>query len=160
VGALSAILVPLAVSTGVASAGEPDAPGLHNVSPGPQAPYHAVDIGPRGPGLVNHPLLVSVLGVLPDESERLSSAVPYGLSPAAVNGVYKLHPGGAGQIIMIVDAYHDPNALSDLNTFSSQYGLPTMHSCTSTVFTPGQAACFSQVQPQGGAAVDAGWVLE
>ena len=35
------------------------------------------------------------------------------------------HPGdGSGQTIAIVDAYDDPNAASDLNAFSTYYGLP------------------------------------
>ena len=43
-----------------------------------------------------------------------------GLSPSS--------GAGAGQIIAIVDAYHDPNALSDLNTFNAQYGYaPLLH---------------------------------
>ena len=32
---------------------------------------------------------------------------------------------GAGQTIYIVDAYHDATALSDLNAFSTKFGLPT-----------------------------------
>ena len=32
---------------------------------------------------------------------------------------------GAGQTIYLVDAYHDATALSDLNTFSTKFGLPT-----------------------------------
>ena len=32
---------------------------------------------------------------------------------------------GSGQTIAIVDAYDDPNALSDLNAFSTYFGLPT-----------------------------------
>jgi hypothetical protein len=32
---------------------------------------------------------------------------------------------GAGQTIAIVDAYNDPNIVSDLATFSTQFGLPT-----------------------------------
>jgi len=32
---------------------------------------------------------------------------------------------GAGQTIYLVDAYHDATALSDLNAFSSKFGLPT-----------------------------------
>lgn len=42
-----------------------------------------------------------------------------GSTPAALGG---------GQTIYIVDAYDNPNALSDLNLFSAKYGLPT---CTS-----------------------------
>ena len=32
---------------------------------------------------------------------------------------------GAGQTIYVVDAYHDATALSDLNAFSTKFGLPT-----------------------------------
>jgi len=32
---------------------------------------------------------------------------------------------GAGQTIYLIDAYHDATALSDLNTFSTRFGLPT-----------------------------------
>jgi len=43
---------------------------------------------------------------------------------------------GAGQTIYIVDAYHDATALSDLNAFSSRFGLPTC----SNVAIPATAA--------------------
>ncbi|MBC7663408.1 MAG: peptidase S53, partial [Caulobacter sp.] len=37
---------------------------------------------------------------------------------------------GAGQTIYLIDAYHDATALSDLNAFSTKFGLPT---CTNVV---------------------------
>jgi subtilase family serine protease len=40
---------------------------------------------------------------------------------------------GAGQTIYIVDAYHNPNAFSDLNTYSSRLNLP---GCTSVAIAP------------------------
>jgi len=40
---------------------------------------------------------------------------------------------GAGQTIYIVDANDNPNAASDLNTFSTNFGLPT---CTKVVLSP------------------------
>ena len=40
---------------------------------------------------------------------------------------------GAGQTIYIIDAYHDATALSDLNTFSTKFGLPT---CSSVAIAP------------------------
>lgn len=39
---------------------------------------------------------------------------------------------GAGQTIYLVDAYHDATALSDLNAFSTKFGLPT---CTKVAIT-------------------------
>lgn len=58
---------------------------------------------------------------------------------------------GAGQTIYIVDAYHDATALSDLNAFSTRFGLPT---CTNVAIAttaalplaaPPSACTFSQV---------------
>jgi hypothetical protein len=109
------------------------------------------------------PLKVKVLGRLPDGQPRFSAGSPTGLSPSAVAGVYRLSglsagsSDGSGQIIAIVDAYHDPNALSDLNRFNSQYGYPTLSRCSSL----SQAgACFEQADPQGTPSVNSGWVLE
>src|SRR5262249_51844593 len=56
---------------------------------------------------------------------------------------------GAGQTIAIVDAYDDPNVVSDLAAFSSAYGLP--------------AANISVVNQTGGSIkprADSGWALE
>ena len=69
------------------------------------------------------------------------SSTPYGLAPNQIRGAYGLGSytsgtlsngitfcglpaDGRGQTIAIVDAYDDPNAASDLNTFSSYFGLP------------------------------------
>src|SRR5260370_15063940 len=115
-------------------------------------------------GVAHPPLKIKVIGRLPDGKPKLANGTPTGLSPAAVSSVYSLSGlspssgAGAGQIIAIVDAFHDPNALSDLNTFSSQYGEPQLSACTSL----SQAgACFEQAEPASGTPrVNAGWVLE
>jgi len=46
----------------------------------------------------------------------------YGFNSIAFNGVAGT---GSGETIAIVDAYDDPNIQADLNTFDSQFGLPT-----------------------------------
>ena len=75
---------------------------------------------------------------------RSGSTTPLGLTPNQIRGAYGLGsytsgvlsngisfagiPGdGRGQTIAIVDAYDDPNAASDLNAFSSAFGLPTFN---------------------------------
>lgn len=58
----------------------------------------------------------------------------YGASPITFNGI---QGDGTGQTIVIVDAYDDPYALTDLNTFSSYYGLPTFVSGSATSTNPG-----------------------
>jgi kumamolisin len=51
---------------------------------------------------------------------QLVSTIVAGCNP---NTVIE-HPHGGSRTIAIVDAYDDPNAASDLSTFSSQFGLP------------------------------------
>jgi subtilase family serine protease len=86
-----------------------------------------------------------------------ASNAPTGLIPSDIRTAYSFSASltaGAGKTIAIVDAYHDPNALADLNTFSSQFGLPQ---CTTA------NPCFQQVDQRGGTkypSVDAGWALE
>ncbi|MBI3751758.1 MAG: S53 family peptidase [Chloroflexi bacterium] len=87
----------------------------------------------------------------------LTSTTPTGLSPATIKSVYNFPTAataGGGTTIAIVDAYDDPTAESDLNVFSSQYGLPA---CTTS------NGCFKKVNQTGGTAyprANAGWALE
>lgn len=122
----------------------------------------AVTPGASG-GTSSPPFRVKVIGRLPDGKPKLSRSSPAGLPPSAIQSVYSL-PGlspssgaGAGQIIAIVDAYHDPHALSDLNTFGAQYGYPQLSTCTSLSQS---GACFEQAGPQGTPRANSGWVLE
>ncbi len=109
------------------------------------------------------PLLIKSFGRLASGKLRFAATTPTGLSPSAVASVYHLSGlsaasgAGAGQIIAIVDAFHDPNALSDLNTWNSQYGYPALSTCTSLQQA---GACFEQADPQGTPTVNKGWVLE
>src|SRR5262245_392134 len=54
-----------------------------------------------------------------------AETAPKGYGPAQFRGAYGL-PASAStaQTIAIVDAYDDPNIASDLNAYSSQFGLP------------------------------------
>ena len=85
---------------------------------------------------------------------------PIGLTPNQVRGAYGLgtysssgvltNPvtfggivgDGSGQTIAIVDAYDDPNAISDLNAFSAYFGLP--------VFGGQGGPTFQQLDQYGG----------
>jgi subtilase family serine protease len=86
-----------------------------------------------------------------------ASTSPTGLSPAQIKGTYNYTTSataGTGKTIAIVDAYDDPTAESDLNTFSGKYGLPA---CTTA------NGCFTKVNQAGGSRMprtDAGWALE
>jgi subtilase family serine protease len=75
---------------------------------------------------------------------------PVGYSPTQIRhayGIDQLPNGGAGRTIAIIVPYGSPTIQSDLNTFSTQYGLPstTLHIINNNPSTT---------------AVDAGWALE
>jgi kumamolisin len=57
---------------------------------------------------------------------HLVSTIVAGCNPNTVTE----NPSGGSKLIAIVDAYDDPDAMSDLNTFSSQFGLPAVNSTT------------------------------
>jgi hypothetical protein len=83
------------------------------------------------------------------------SSIPTGLSPSMVQSAYGANQikfgnvtgNGAGQTIAIIDAYFDPNILSDLQKFDSQYGLQDPPS-------------FAQYVQNGFLPTDGGWSLE
>ncbi len=74
--------------------------------------------------------LLSASGLPEITASPLAQAVvnvsaPY--TPAEIRQAYgfsNISANGAGQTIAIVDAYDDPNILSDLKTFDSTFGLP------------------------------------
>jgi subtilase family serine protease len=107
-----------------------------------------------------HPLyqLVSTpSGVAP-----LASASPIGFSPAQISQAYGFNQikfngvtgDGSGQTIAIVDAYDDPNIQTDLDAFSTQYGLPT---------TASKQFTFTKENESGGSSMPAAstsWAIE
>jgi subtilase family serine protease len=118
----------------------------------------------HGSGVATPPFVVKVLGHLPDGKPKLSSGSPTGLPPSAVQSVYNLSGlspssgAGSGQIIAIVDAYDDPNSLSDLNTFNARYGYPSLSACTSLTQS---GSCFKVAYAQGSKPrANSGWALE
>ena len=89
---------------------------------------------------------------------RLTSTAPTGLSPATIESAYGFSTSssvGTNQTVAIVDAYDDPTAAADLNTFDAEYALPA---CTT------KNGCFTKVSQTGSTtrlpAANAGWALE
>jgi subtilase family serine protease len=83
------------------------------------------------------------LGVPDDCETPASMACIYGLTTQVagcpIHGTTALPDGGWGAIAL-VDAYDNPNAESDLNTFSAAFGLPactTANGCFSVVYASG-----------------------
>jgi subtilase family serine protease len=69
-------------------------------------------------------------------------AAPAGYGPSSLQSAYKLPSAtaGSGQRVYIVDAYDDPNAAADLNTYRAQFGLPA---CTTA------NGCFQKLNQNG-----------
>lgn len=97
-----------------------------------------------------------------------AAAKPVGYTPSQIRAAYGFDKltssNGSGQIIAIVDAYDDPTAASDLQTFISQYGLTQMNglpghpSCT---VAKGPHPCFQKVYAQKSMPrSNSGWALE
>ena len=108
-------------------------------------------------------------------ADAAGSSTPGGLSPNQVRGAYGMGsytgtvlsngvafsngqggqiPGdGRGQTIAIIDAYDDPNAASDLNAFSTYFGLPTFGGSGNPTFTKfnqrGQTTNLPGTDPNG-----------
>ncbi len=88
-----------------------------------------------------------------------ASATVVGLTPTQIRHFYGFdslacessNTCGSGQTVAIVDAFNDPNIQNDLNTFDTQFGLPT---CTTS------NGCFTIATPQGAPRTDRGWALE
>jgi subtilase family serine protease len=83
-----------------------------------------------------------------------ATLTPGGIAPATIKKAYNFPTAyeGAGQVIAIVDVGDNPNIESDLNVFSTQFGLPactTANGCLTKVFPGG-------TQPPA----DPGWVAE
>lgn len=92
-----------------------------------------------------------------------ASLLPQGYGPRQFTGAYNVSGTTAtNQIIAIVDAYDNPNALADLNYYSATFGIPGLSNCpvsSGTVSHP----CFQKVNQNGGSSypsVNAGWALE
>ena len=91
---------------------------------------------------------------------------PTGYSPGQIRHAYgfdRLTGDGRGQILGIVDAFDDPTAASDLQTFITTFsllgmnGLPNTPGCT---VATGPHPCFQKVFAQKKPRVDGGWALE
>jgi PQQ enzyme repeat/PQQ-like domain len=91
------------------------------------------------------------------EATAEDGVTPPGYSPAQMTAYLGLTGDGKGQTIAIVDAYNDPNIVSDAETFSQQYGLPGV--CGSGG-TPGDCFTLDVKQQSTSAGNDPGWAVE
>ncbi len=122
--------------------------------------YSPVCRGPASPGTAR-----CFSQVISDDkgNPEVSASLPYGYGPVQFHTAYNLPTStSVNQTIALVDAYDEPNMLSDLNTYSSVFGISGMASCPISSGTP-SAPCFQKVDENGGTSypgVDSGWAEE
>lgn len=101
--------------------------------------------------------------VVNEKGNPFATTGPVGYGPDQLSGAYNLYnASSSGRILAIVDAYDHPNIKSDLDTYSNQFGLPVLPTCTGAI-TASSETCFQKVDQNGGTtypATDAGWALE
>ena len=132
------------------------------------------------PDFIAYPALHAASSVNPDGG----STSPSGLTPYQIRGAYGLGqytwnsgtntgaltggitfgsssvPGtGTGETIAIVDPYNDPNALSDLNAFSSYYNLPGFNGANEPTFTQ-MGETVGASLPSNASPGPSGWAIE
>jgi subtilase family serine protease len=106
---------------------------------------HVVTNGAGKPIVSASPTAVSAYGPVQFQTA-------YGLTAAAA--------APTNEVIAIVDAFDDPNAKANLDTYSVNYGLPVLPMCSG----PSGAGCFRKVNQTGASSplptADTGWGLE
>jgi Subtilase family len=96
---------------------------------------------PRGVRAKRAPLTKSARDNSPAGPAFEGSGVEGGFSPSDLRSAYKIPAtGGSSQTVAIVDAYNDPNAESDLNTYRAHYGIAA---CTAA------SGCFKKINQKG-----------
>src|SRR5450759_1307241 len=138
----------------------PATPGSPAPSAAPAARQHAPVCLPGGPGSARCHSHV----IVDDNGRPVVNAVPVGgYRPADFQAAYLPNVTTTGGIVAIVDAYEDPNIVSDLETYSTRFGLSSPQICT-TPLSSAPAGCFLKVNQSGFAgnypSVDSGWGLE
>jgi subtilase family serine protease len=149
--ALCLLAVPAAASAATIPAGSsPARPGF--ITPVGRA-------GPHGTRVASLPLLVKVRGYTRAGRAVLAAGAPGGYTATELRDYLQLTGTGAGQTVVIADAYDDPYAQSDITTYSRQFGLPLP--CTAKRTT--NCFHFTRLHPFGIGGLNADgqdWTLE
>jgi subtilase family serine protease len=138
-------------------------------SPGTGSARHAATQNYRRVcAVTTRPAIMSCMALIrTDIRQRLEAAfghdapVGYGYGPSDLRSAYNLPSttAGRGQTVAVVDAYNDPDAVSNVATYRSAWGLPACDSSTG-------AGCLTVLNQNGKAsplptnAGDTGWATE
>ena len=96
------------------------------------------------------------------------SAISAPFAPVDIQGAYGTNlisfngtaGNGSGQTIAIIDAYNDPNIVSDVATFSSNYGLPAFNTTGNPTFAVLNQSGSSSPLPANVSSSSGDWDLE
>ncbi len=94
----------------------------------------------------------------PDGKVTPAATLPPGLSPAQLRSAYKVPDSSGGRVAVVV-AYDNPYAKSDLDKYSTTFGLPVLPNCSRKVTT----GCFAKFDQSGGTFYpqrNRGWAFE
>ena len=98
-----------------------------------------------------------------DAGKPQANLAPAGYGPVEFHNAYSSATTSPGnKIIAIVDAYDHPYILSDLNTYSKTFGIPTLPACSGKIVSS-SIPCFQKLDQRGGTRYpkqNAGWALE
>ncbi|HSX09283.1 MAG TPA: S53 family peptidase [Candidatus Saccharimonadales bacterium] len=114
---------------------------------------------------INNPMISRCLGkmIVDDGSTPFISTKPAGFGPAEFRKAYGITGDSKKTtVVAIIDAYDQPNILSDLQIYSSTFNLPQLTDCTGTIIKS-TLPCFKKVDQTGGTnypSTDSGWALE
>jgi len=101
--------------------------------------------------------------ILDNNDSPFTMTKPAGFGPAEFRKAYNVSgEATTTPIVAIIDAYDQPNILSDLQTYSNTFNLPQLPTCAGIV-ARSKVACFKKIDQTGETnypKTDAGWALE
>jgi len=113
----------------------------------------------------NDPLAIRCFGkvIINETDVPFTTTQPAGFGPAEFQKAYSVSGQATGTpIVAIIDAYDEPNILSDLQAYSTTFNLPLLANCSGTILQT-KVACFKKVSQTGTTKypkTDNGWALE
>jgi subtilase family serine protease len=103
----------------------------------------------------NTPLAITPAATAPFRPSDITGA--YGINSISFNGTAG---NGAGQTIAIIDAYNDPNIISDAAAFNAQFGLPLFNTTGNATFQVLNQSGQSSPLPSNASSSTGGWDIE
>jgi subtilase family serine protease len=141
--AIAAVGALVAVATSQTVAG---------AAPAPQGLFHRNAHSCATPALGHVACNAILVETVTASGQNVPAVTPSGFGPADLRSAYNLPSttAGTGQTVAIVDAYDDPNAEADMNTYRAQFGLPACTTANGCFRKVGQNGTNSYPLPAGG----------